>query len=207
MMRILCEKQNTLEWKQARHSKITASVAQLALAKPGGKMRNLYVEKLTDDLEGVPDFDDEDDAPWFADGRYYESYARGWYSFKYDCDVRETGFVVHDDYSWIGCSPDGLVDPDGMVELKYRKFLHTFKQHAALRANASIIAQVQTQLFVTGRDWCDYVNYWRDDDNEVEQGACERIERDSAYIQNELLPAFVGLWNEVQALLKQRGVR
>ena len=217
-MRVICKEQHTPEWKAARHGKVTASAARFALARPGTKGRANYVEQLANDLEGMPDFSDEEDPPWFIDGRYYESWARGWYSFTYDNDVLETGFVVHDDYSWIGCSPDGLLHieipleagvtyipkgGEGMVEIKYRKSLGTFKQHAALFANAQVIAQVQTQLFVTSFQWCDYVNYWRSDDHELEQGNVERIYRDDAYINNTLLPAFVGLWGAVQALLHE----
>lgn len=206
-MKILCETQGTPEWHEARHGRITASNAAIALAGKHTRRRKDYIITLADDLEGIPNFDDEDNPPWFADGRYFESWARGWYSFKYDVDVQMVGFVVHDEYSWLGCSPDGLIGEDGGVEIKYRKYLRTFKQHAALRANASVQAQAQTSMLVTGRKWWDYVNYWRDLDNEVEQGACERIERDEAYIENELLPAFVSLYNDVQALLKARGVR
>lgn len=205
-MNVLCTTQGTPEWHKARHGRITASCAAIAIGGKHTKRRRLYIEQLADDLEGIPNFEDEDTAPWFVDGRYYESWARGWYSFKFDTDVEQTGFVVHDDYSWLGCSPDGLVGDDGGVEIKYRKFLRTYKKHAALRANASVQAQIQMSMFVTGRQWWDYVNYWRDDANELEQGSCERIERDDAYINNELLPAFVSLYDDVQGLLKQRGV-
>ncbi len=203
-MRILCTEQGTPEWHKAKAGVISASCAQIALAGPGTKTRRRYIEKLADDREGIPDFDTAEPPPWFTDGRFYESWARGWYSFKYDTDVEETGFVVHDDYSWIGCSPDGLIGDDGLLEIKYRKTLRTFKQHAALRANASVIAQVQTQLFVTGRKWCDYVNYWRSDDHEVEKGFRERIERDQAYIDNTLLPAFISLERDIAALVEER---
>ena len=203
-MRILCDKQGTKEWHAARRGKITASVARLALARPGTKGRQTYIEKLCDDLDGIPDFSSEEEAPWFADGRYYESWARGWYSWNRSAEVKETGFVVHDEYSWLGCSPDGLVGPDGMLEIKYRKLLRTWYEHKALGANAAVIAQAQTQLFVTGRRWCDYVNYWRSDDHELEKGSIKRIERDEAYINDQLLPAFVGLWREVEQALDER---
>lgn len=202
-MRILCTEQGTPEWNAARRGKVTASAARHALAKKGGKGRRQYIEQLCDDLEGIPDFADEETAPWFIDGKYYESWGRGWYSWTAERDVTQTGFVVHDDYSWIGCSPDGLLDPDGLLEIKYRKSLKTFGQHAVLGKVQPVMAQVQTQLFVSGRQWCDYLNYWRSDDHELEKGHIQRIERDDAYIENTLLPAFVGLWAEVQALLSE----
>lgn len=203
-MIVVCEAQGTPEWHEARRGKITASAARFALARPGTRGRLTYVEKLANDIEGVPNFDDEDDPPWFAEGRYYESWARGWYSWTKGVVVTETGFLIHDDYSWLGCSPDGLVNADGMVEIKYRKFLHTWYKHSELGATAPVMAQAQTQLFVAGRQWDDYINYWRSDDHELEKGKVVRIERDDAYIENTLLPAFVGLWREVQELLTSR---
>lgn len=208
-MKVLCTTQGTDEWHQAKRGVISASNARLALAGDHTKGRIGYIEHLADDLEGIPNFDEDEPPPWFTDGRFYESWARGWYSFKKDVDVQETGFVIHDDYSFIGCSPDGLVGDDGLVEIKYRKTLKTFKAHSALRANKSVIDQVQTQLFVTDRKWCDYVNYWRSDETgvELERGFIERIERDQAYIDNVLLPAFVKLWRDVQALVESRKSR
>ena len=206
-MRILCKTQGTPEWHDVRRGKVTASAARYALARAGTLGRLNYIQQLADAIEGVPNFDDEDDPPWFAEGRYYESWARGWYAWKQGVEVAETGFIVHDDYSWLGCSPDGLVGKSGMVELKYRKFLHTFFKHSAAQVNAQVIAQVQTQMFVCGRRWNDYVNYWRSDQHEKEKGSVKRIERDDAYIDNTLLPAFVGLWREVQELLVTRRSR
>ncbi len=202
-MRVLCDEQRTPKWNAARRCKITASCANLALAQRGGKGRQKYVGQLVMDLEGIPDFADEDNPPWFVDGVYYESWARGWYSWTFDRDVRQTGFIVHDEYQWLGCSPDGMLDPDGMMQIKYRKSLKTFQEHAAKGKTAPVMPQIQTELFVTGRRWSDYVNYWRSDDHDLEKGSRERIERDDAYINNTLLPAFVGLWDDVQGLLEE----
>ena len=204
-VRTLCHIQGTQEWHAQRAGRITASAANYALAAPGGKGRTEYIEQLADDIEGVPNFADVDNPPWFAKGRFYESWARGWYSFTKGVDVKETGFIVHDDYSWLGCSPDGLVGNDGLVEIKFRHYLHTFNDSIEKNIPRATMAQIQTQLFVTGREWCDYVNYWRDEaDQELEKGHCVRIARDDQHIDEVLLPAFVGLWADVQLLLDQR---
>ena len=203
-MKTLCTEQNNDAWFEAKRGRISASDARHCLAKRGGKGRNLYIAKIADDLEGLPDFDDKDVKPWFVDGIYYESWARGWYSFNQDVDVEQTGFVVHDDYEWLGCSPDGMVGEDGLVEIKYRSYLHTFEQHAQTGKITAINPQVQTQMFVTGRAWCDYVNYWRSDDQELEKGHVQRVHRDDAYIQNTLLPAFLGLWKDVGEEVERR---
>ena len=203
-VKILCDTQRSDEWFAAKRSRISASDARYCLSRKGTKGRRLYVEKIADDLEGLPDFDDHDVKPWFVNGVYYESWARGWYSFQKDVDVIETGFVVHDDYDWIGCSPDGLVGEGGLVEIKYRSFLHTFEQHAQTGKLASVNPQLQTQMFVCNRQWCDYVNYWRSDDHELERGHIQRVHRDQAYIDNTLLPAFLTLWQDVRKEVERR---
>jgi hypothetical protein len=203
-MRVLTTTQRTPEWFAAKRGVISASSAQLALAGRRTKGRMNYVYRLADDLDGVPDFDEVDTKPWFTDGVYYESWARGWYSFKHGVDVEETGFVVHDDYSFIGCSPDGLVGNDGMCEFKYRKYLHTFKAHAQAEVTNTVTAQAQTQMLVCDRQWVDYVNYWRSVDHDQEKGHVQRIYRNQAYIDNTLLPAFVKLWDDVRIERRHR---
>ncbi len=206
-MRVLTETQRTPEWFAAKRGVISASMAHVCLMGRRTKGRTLYVQSLADDLEGLPNFAEDDDPPWFRDGRYFEDWALGWYAFRNNIDPDLTGFVVHDDYSWIGCSPDGLVGADGLVEIKYRKFIHTYKKHASHGAHKPVIAQVHTQMFVTGRRWCDYVNYWRSDDHDLEKGHVQRIYRDDAYIENTLLPAFIRLWEDVQVELRKREVQ
>jgi len=203
-MKVLCTEQQTQEWFDAKRGRISASEAKTCLARRGGKGRRLYIEKIADDLQGIPDFDDHDVKPWFVNGIYYESWARGWYSFQQDVDVEQTGFVVHDEYEWLGCSPDGLVGDDGLVEIKYRSFLHTFEEHAQTGKLTQINPQVQTQMYVTDRQWCDYVNYWRSDDHELERGHIQRVHWDQSYIDNTLLPAFLGLWQDVQKEIDRR---
>lgn len=205
-MRVICREQGTPAWNEARRGVISASCADACLAARDTKKRREYVWKIADDLEGIPDFEDEETPPWFLDGRYYESYARGWYSFRKGVDVETTGFVVHDDYNWIGCSPDGVIPSQrGGLEIKYRKRISTFDQHAKIEVlPRPLKAQIQTSLFVTGYDWWDYVNYWRDDDNEVEKGHVQRVWRDQSYIDNTLLPAFLSFWRDVEKEIERR---
>ncbi len=205
-MKIICEAQHTPEWHEAKRTRITASEAQICLMRRTSKTYRSYVHKLADAFDGVPDFEDEDLKPWHADGIYYESWARGWYAWNYDVEVKEVGFVVHEKYDWLGCSPDGVVNEEGLVEIKYRKFLHTFDKHSKVGVTNTVKAQCQTQMLVCGAQWCDYVNYWRSDEHEKEKGHCQRIYRDDAYINNTLLPAFVRTMNDVAAELGQREV-
>ena len=209
-MRVLCDTQrdannaSTDEWLACRRGKITASAIAHVLAREGTDSRESYLLRLTQDLEGVPDFEDDDPKPWFRDGRVYEDWARGWYSWNYNTDVGETGFILHDDYNWIGCSPDGLVEPDGLIEIKYRKSLQTYDKHTT-KVDRATRNQIQMQLFVTGRKWCDYVNYWRDDDGNEKGHVC-RIAREGEYIET-LVDKCEEFWIAVWKLHESRRLR
>ncbi len=204
---VLCTSQGTPEWHAARRGKITASMARIAIGRKGTKGRSDYIEKLVMDFEGTPNHADEETEPWFAAGKYFESWARGWYSWNFSRDVVQTGFIVHTEYSWLGFSPDGLIGEEGLLEIKFRHSLGTFHKWASIGASSPVLAQIQTGLYVTGRKWCDYVNYWRSDDHDKEKGRCWRIERDDNYIENTLLPGFISLWADVQKELATRRVR
>jgi len=206
-MRIICDAQHTPEWHEAKAPRITASEARICLMATNTKTYRRYVHQLADARMGIPDFEDEDTQPWHVDGIYYESWARGWYSWNRDATVTEVGFVVSEDYDWLGCSPDGLSrigDDEGNLEIKYRKTIRTFDSHAKVGEVKSVYPQVQTQMLVCGTQWCDYVNYWRSDEHEKEKGHVQRIHRDQSYIDNTLLPAFVRTMRDVQDVISRR---
>jgi hypothetical protein len=152
------------------------------------------------DLEGVEDF--RDSAIWFEDGRRYEGHARGWYDWNV-ATVAETGFVLHDEYNWLGASPDGLVGDDGCIEIKFRKTLRTYHDSNIKNVPRGYESQMQTQMWVMDRKWCDYVNYWRDDAAQKEQAHVRRIYRDEGRIR-ELEEAALVFWAEVLALYRKR---
>jgi hypothetical protein len=113
-------------------------------------------------------------------GTEQEAAARLAYERHADIEVQETGFVAHDTLM-AGCSPDGLVYWDGLLEIKcpfntgvhIETLLNGMPEHHT--------AQIQGQMWITGRDWCDFVSY--DPRMPVElQLHVQRIERDEAFI-------------------------
>jgi hypothetical protein len=92
-------------------------------------------------------------------GQVEEPIAREVYS-KHYAPVRETGFMVRDDWGFnLGYSPDGLVGDDGLIEIKSRlqkKHLATILADAVPLEN---MAQLQAGLLVSGRAWIDYVSF------------------------------------------------
>lgn len=92
-------------------------------------------------------------------GRMDEPLARNLYSKTY-APVTECGFVIRDDWGFkIGYSPDGLVGDDGLIEVKSRRPKIQLRTVLADEVPAENMAQIQTGLLVTGRDWCDLVSY------------------------------------------------
>lgn len=70
-------------------------------------------------------------------------------------------FVIHPDHDWLGCTPDGLVGDDGIVECKapYRA------SYTHIDERQDYMAQVQFQLACTGRQWCDFVVWYPHETN------------------------------------------
>jgi hypothetical protein len=86
-----------------------------------------------------------------------EPEARELYNLVFNVDAVQTGFWIKDGY---GCSPDGLVGDDGLIELK----CPTLPVHIGYlldnKLPSEYVQQVQGQLLVTDREWCDFVSYY-----------------------------------------------
>jgi len=64
--------------------------------------------------------------------------------------VEETGFWQHPHLDWIGGSPDGLVDEDGLVEVKC-----PYTKKCYPEVPPYYYCQVNALMEITGRQWCD----------------------------------------------------
>lgn len=92
-------------------------------------------------------------------GKEEEPFARDAYAAAFG-EVIELGFMVRDDWGFkLGFSPDGLVGTDGLIEIKSRRA----KTHVEIVIGGQMpghhMAQIQTGLLVSGRKWCDYVDF------------------------------------------------
>jgi hypothetical protein len=94
---------------------------------------------------------------------------RGWddepraiekYEQHFGVTVDSLGFMARDDWGFtIGCSPDGLVGKDGLIEIKSRRPKKHIQTIIADAVPVENVAQIQAALLVSGRDWCDYISY------------------------------------------------
>lgn len=82
--------------------------------------------------------------------------------------VDECGFIVNTKLGFnVGCSPDGLVGDDGMIEVKSRAnklqiktIIEGFDSSGPeITVPKQYMLQIQAQLWVSGRDWCDFISY------------------------------------------------
>ena len=115
----------------------------------------LCVEWVTG--EPVKDFDSE----WTEYGKLNEPKARAFYEFRNDCTVDHVGMMVADDGSYAG-SPDGLVGEDGGLELKCVNPTDHLLYLSEGVCPREYVPQVQGCLWISGREWWDFMSWHRD---------------------------------------------
>ena len=202
-MRIEVE-QNTLDWHRWRLGNMTAS----SIAKIIGKGRAkdaVFTETGLKYLRGVAYGRMVSDEVWLDDERSWmfvrrngvETAATRWghdnelmarfaYQKARDVKVTDGAMYRHGVLKHLTASPDGLVGDDGLVEIKcpygndaFMLYASTIFDAASLNAGqAYYYWQVQCQLEVTGRDWCDFVVYDPDIVGGLHIARIERVQDD-----------------------------
>ena len=157
--------QNTDEWHVLRAGKPTASDAKKLVtskAEPSKQMAD-YAIQLAADLFAGEQVDRWEGNQWTERGHELEDRARAYYENTFeDRMVVQVGFITDDDERY-GCSPDSLVDADGMLEIKclkatnHCKVLMHFDKNNTIPAN--YIAQPHMQMLVAERKWNDML-FW-----------------------------------------------
>ena len=66
--------------------------------------------------------------------------------------VKEIAFVEHPTIKMAGCSPDGLVSEDGLIEIKCPTVANHIETLTSNAAPSKYIAQMQWQMACTGRN-------------------------------------------------------
>jgi hypothetical protein len=104
-----------------------------------------------------------EDTPMTSDmwrGVDSEPYAREAYEQHAGVEVVEVGFMVREvDGVKVGYSPDGLVGDDGCIEIKAPRAKTHVATILADKVPAQYMPQLQAALFVSGRDWCDFISF------------------------------------------------
>jgi hypothetical protein len=179
--------QGSPEWLSLRAGIPTASCFEKILT-PGGepsKQATAYLYKLVAErIIGRP-IDTFTGTPWTERGTQFEAEAVAYYETMRDLDTVKVGFVTND-AGTVGASPDRLVGDEGVLEIKVPA-PHTHVGYLLSRAvEKDHKVQVQGQLWVAERQWCDVLAYSPDGLPPI----IIRVERDDEYIRK--LAAVVG---------------
>lgn len=203
--------QRSPEWYAARLGKVTASrIADImARTKTGystsraNYMADLVCERLT----GSPADNYVNSAmQWGIDN---EAAAKAAYSFMTDAAIDEVGFVEHPSIGMAGASPDGLIGTDGLIETKCPLTATHIDFLLANAVDRKYVLQVQFQMAVTCRAWCDFVSFDPRLPPEM-QLWIRRIPRDDTLIkeiEGEVIAFLVELNDKVSALQARYAMR
>ena len=175
--------QRSPEWYAARLGKATASRFSDIMARTrsgyAASRKNYMAELVTERLTNtVPENYTSAAMVW---GLENEPLARLEYELATDNEVTETGFWLHDTFP-AGASPDGLVNDDGLIEIKVPNTATHIETLQTKKVPRQYVAQVQGQLWITDRQWCDFISF----DPRLPQNAqmiIVRVQRDNEYIR------------------------
>jgi len=160
-MRIINCEQYSPEWWAERLAHPTSSQYSKIVTSKGepSKQRTAYMHELAAErLTGKQE--DTFISIAMQKGSERESLSRQVYEMENEVEVVQVGLCISDCGRW-GASPDGLVGDDGLVELKNPLGKTQVERLLTLEPKlpTAYIQQVQGQLLVTGRLWCDFVSY------------------------------------------------
>ena len=154
--------QGSDEWKKARLGHVTASnmAEVMSKAKGTGEAVGRYkykVKLVAERLTGTSGDSYSNAAmEW---GIEQEQFACIEYEAAQNVFVEKTGFWLHPTIAWVGVSPDRLVGDEGLIEVKCPNTTTHLGYLFENKIPADYYKQIQCQLWVTGRKWCDFVSY------------------------------------------------
>lgn len=193
--------QGSEEWLALRFGWITASKFKDVIAGGQGKTRMAYMRQLAAETitgERIDSYSNE----YMEWGTETEPQARAMYELENAVNVDQISFIKHDSIR-AGCSPDGLIGNDGLIEIKCPKTTTQIETFLSGKMPPSHKAQVQGQLWISEREWTDFVSF----DPRINGSSsyfCVRVYRDEAYIKTleEGVKAFENELKEMVGMLK-----
>lgn len=147
--------QGTQEWYDIRKLKFTASNATTIMAMGKGVLtliKNMLMEYYSSNnyIQYSKKYQSDD----MIRGHEFEDKARRIYELETGNNVTQVGFVELSKH--VGASPDGLIGEDGLIEIKNPKDEKFFELVTTGKIDKKYLDQMQMQLYVTGRKWCDF---------------------------------------------------
>lgn len=173
--------QGSEEWLTARRGKITGSRFKDARDKlkggqPSKACLGYAMDVARERIGGSAPSKFQNAA--MRTGTEQEPFARAMYEARTGHMVDEAGFYLSDD-AVFGLSPDGLIDDDGVLEIKTMVSSDTLFTAVADGDVSAYMDQCHGYLWLLGRQWVDLV-LWVPD---LSHMAIKRIDRDEDYIE------------------------
>lgn len=151
--------QNSDLWYEMRGGKLTSSKLPTIMSNLGkafGEPAKKYaVNVAIEQITGNPIPSDYSNAH-MERGHEQEPIARALYEDLMFCTVSNGGFF---DLGNIGCSPDGLVDDDGVIEIKSVIAHVHFANIKRNKVDPAYYWQCVGNLKFTDRKWLDFISY------------------------------------------------
>jgi len=155
--------QGTEQWFEHRLGRITASKFYTAMSGESTKGFKDLIEEIAAEIisgeieEGFTNSDMER-------GIDLEPYAAYEYENIFGVKLSEAGICIPDEsdilHEWIGVSPDRFIEDDGLLEIKCPKRKTHWGYIKDNKLPNAYKWQVQGQLLVTGKDYCDFMSYY-----------------------------------------------
>ena len=151
------EQQRTEEWFKKRDGRVTGSNVGAILGLSPFMKREDVMRNMVRQYHGYPSEFKGNIATDY--GTYHEPLAIMDYVQKTDNVVIPTGFSLYED--WLGASPDGLINDDGLLEVKcpYGQRDKNPPEFKSIDYQTHYWMQIQIQLLVTGREWCHFYQW------------------------------------------------
>lgn len=166
--------QNSPEWFACRAGKLTASDAK-TISVGGKGLETVCYKKVAEILTGKAE--EGYKSPAMDRGHELEDMAACAYEIETLNITQKVGFCELDEFT--GASPDRLVGEDGLVEIKCKTDSVYVRELLGEPIDPEHYSQMQMQMKVTGRKWCDYVIF---NPNFPRSIIIRRVERDEPTI-------------------------
>lgn len=171
-MEELLAEQRSDAWFQARKGKITSSEIYKIMGNGRGEdkltdtAKTYLLEKVSEMLGGVvnmshPSGHKPASLEW---GTELEDTAIDVYMEKYACEVQKASFLSYNDY--YGGSPDGLLPPDGVIEVKCPYSSANHFKHAMIESDEDFkkvapnyYYQCISNMICAKAEWCDFISF------------------------------------------------
>jgi putative phage-type endonuclease len=197
--------QGSPEWIAERCGRVTASRIADLMAKTrtrdgwGASRANYAAQLIAERLTGCVAESYTSSAMDF--GTANEADARAAYEWYTDSVVQTVGFIPHPSIPMCGASPDGLLGTEGLVEIKVPNTATHIDTLLGQSVPSRYVLQIQWQLAVTGRQWCDFVSFDPRMSEEMRLFV-RRVERDNARIM-EISECVVEFLAEIDAKIER----